>query len=71
MNLSEIGKIIKQRRQFLRLKQEDLEELSKVNKKTIQQVETGNGNPSFETLDKLANVLGMEVSINVKNLNNG
>lgn len=71
MNLSEIGKIIKQRRQFLRLKQEDLEEISKVNKKTIQQVETGNGNPSFETLDKLANVLGMEVSINVKNLNNG
>lgn len=67
----EIGEILKKRRQFLGLRQGDVEELSGINKKTIQQVEMGRGNPSLETLEKLTGILGMEVRVHVKDLENG
>ena len=67
----EIGEILKKRRQFLALRQEDVEELSGINKKTIQQAELGSGNPSLKTLDKLASILGMEIMVQVKDLENG
>ena len=67
----EIGDYLRQRRQFLQLKQEDLEELSGINKKTIQLVEAGKGNPSLSTLEKLADVLGLIFSVHVKQVENG
>jgi transcriptional regulator with XRE-family HTH domain len=71
MKPEEIGDILKERRQFLHLTQEDMEELCGINKKTIQQVEMGKGNPSLETLGRLANTLGMELMVQVKDLENG
>ncbi len=67
----EIGEIFKKRRRFLGLRQEDVEELSGVNMKTIQQVELGRGNPSIVTLEKIASILGMEVTVQVKDQGNG
>lgn len=69
MSVVEIGNAIKFRREFLGLRQEDLAEMSGVTIKTIHLVETGTGNPSVETLNKLANVLGMELVIQVKKIN--
>ncbi|MBN8864365.1 MAG: helix-turn-helix transcriptional regulator [Sphingobacteriales bacterium] len=69
MNAVEIGNAIKFRREFLSLRQEDLAEMSGIAIKTIHLVETGTGNPSVETLDKLATVLGMELVIQVKKIN--
>jgi transcriptional regulator with XRE-family HTH domain len=66
MEASEIGKSIKFRREFLNLRQEDLAEMSLITSKTIHLIETGTGNPSLETLEKLANVLGMELTIQVR-----
>lgn len=66
MNLIEIGKIIRFRREFLSLRQEDLAEMSAVTTKTIHLIESGTGNPSLETLEKLTTVLGMEILIQVK-----
>jgi y4mF family transcriptional regulator len=63
----EIGETIKERRDVLRLQQKDLAELAGVSLRTIVQIENGSGNPSLETLNKLALVLGMEVRLNVKN----
>lgn len=71
MNSTKIGELLKERRNFLNLNQEDLAEMSGINKKTIQQVEMGKGNPSLETLEKMAAVLGMEVLVQIKNLNHG
>ena len=66
MNSDEIGKNVKLRREFLQLRQEDLAEMSGINARTIHLVETGKGNPSLHTLEKLANILGMELVIQVK-----
>ena len=68
MTVKEIGELIKKRREFLNLRQEDLSELSKVTIKTIHLVEQGSGNPSYETLNKLSVVLGLELLLQVKKL---
>ena len=70
MNLEEIGNFIKARRQRIGVRQEDLAQMSGVNIKTIQQIEMSTGNPSFETLSKLSEVLGLEIIVQIKaNLN--
>ena len=61
-----LGKQIKNRRKILKIRQEDLAEISKVALRTIVSVERGEGNPSLETLLKLADVLGMQLQFNVK-----
>jgi transcriptional regulator with XRE-family HTH domain len=66
MTIQELGAAIKFRRDFLNLRQEDLAELSGVTVKTIHLIESGNGNPSFETIQKIAVVLGMELVLHVK-----
>ncbi len=66
MNSKEIGNALKFRREFLNMRQEDLAELSGVTIKTIHLTETGSGNPSAATLGKIAEVLGMELIIQVK-----
>ncbi|HXA00991.1 MAG TPA: helix-turn-helix transcriptional regulator [Cytophagaceae bacterium] len=66
MNVDDVGKILRERRQFLNLKQEDLAEISGVAIKTIYAVELGKGNPSLETLMKILKVLGMEINIQTK-----
>ena len=69
MNLVQIGLLIKQRRESLRLRQEDLSELSHVTIKTIHLIEQGKANPSFETLNKIAEVLGLELLLKIKQIN--
>lgn len=64
----EIGEIIKKRRDCLSIKQEDLSEMTGITSKTIYLIENGKGNPSFDTLNKLLDVLGFEISINIKKL---
>jgi transcriptional regulator with XRE-family HTH domain len=69
MLLIEMGKSMKFRREFLNLRQEDLAEMSGITTKTIHLIETGTGNPSIETLEKLVNILGMELLLQVKKSN--
>ncbi len=69
MELKEIGGLIKKRREFLNLRQEDLSDLSKVTIKTVHLVEQGNGNPSFKTLQKLSSVLGLQLQLIIKQVN--
>ncbi len=52
-----------ERRKVLGLTQEDLAELSGVGLRTVKAIETGKGNPSLKTLQKLAKVLAMEVQL--------
>lgn len=66
MEAKEIGELIKKRREFLNLRQEDLAELSNVTIKTIHLIELGKGNPSFLTLSKLSEVLGLELLLQIK-----
>lgn len=71
MNLAEMGELFQKRRVSLRLRQEDLSEMSGINMRTIQLLEAGKGNPSFGTLEKLALVLGLEIILQIKQTTNG
>ena len=67
MHYEEIIHSIKERREILKVTQEALAELSGVGLRTLKQFESGKGNPTLLTLQKSADVLGMEVCIQVKN----
>lgn len=68
MSKKAIGNSIKARRKALRVKQSQLAELAKVSINTVYKIERGQANPTLETLDGIADVLGMEVSLKVKKL---
>jgi len=68
MHFEELIKIIKERRDTLRVTQESLAQLSGVGLRTLKQFESGKGNPTLQTLQKIADVLGLEVSLKVKNI---
>lgn len=68
MHFKELIKIIKDRREVLQVTQETLAVSSGVGLRTLKQFESGKGNPTLLTLGKLADALGMEVCLKVKNL---
>lgn len=57
---------IKERRKILDITQETLAEISGVGLRTLKQFESGKGNPTLETLQKLCEVLGLELRLEVK-----
>ena len=57
---------IKERREVLKVTQEDLAKLSGIGLRTLKQFESGKGNPTLKTIQKLADVLGLEVCLRVK-----
>jgi y4mF family transcriptional regulator len=68
MLVSVLGQSIKNRRKELRITQPHLAELANISTNTIYKLERGQGNPSLEVLNKLAEVLGMELSLTVKKI---
>lgn len=64
----DIAKDIKERRSQLGISQQDLAEISEVSLATIKDIERGKGNPSLTTLEKIADVLGMEVMLQIKQM---
>ncbi|WP_370408992.1 helix-turn-helix domain-containing protein [Tenacibaculum dicentrarchi] len=60
--------IIKNRRENLNVTQEMLADLSGVGLRTLKQFESGKGNPTLETLNKLGAALGVELTFIVKNV---
>jgi len=61
-----LGETIKSRRKELKITQPHLAELANISTNTLYKIERGLGNPSLEVLTKLADVLGMELSLEVK-----
>lgn len=57
---------IKARRIMLGLKQEDLAEMTGVSLATIKDIDRGVGNPSLRILERIVEVLGMEIQVNAK-----
>ena len=68
-HLSIIINQIKERREMLKLTQESLADLSGLGLRTLKQLEGGKANPTFNTLQKLADVLGLELVLQVKKCN--
>lgn len=61
-----LGDTIKQRRKELGITQPHLAELAQVSTNTLYQLERGISNPSLLVLTKIANVLGLELRLEVK-----
>ena len=59
---------IKERRKVLAISQETLAEISGVGLRTLKQFESGKGNPTLETLQKLCDALGLEIKLEVKSI---
>ncbi|MCB9019420.1 MAG: helix-turn-helix transcriptional regulator [Chitinophagales bacterium] len=68
MHQASLIQTIKKRREILQVSQETLAELTGVGLRTLKQLESGRGNPTLSTLQKIADVLGMEVCLKVKEI---
>ncbi len=68
MNQREIGAQIAERRKVLGIDQKTAAELSGVSVHTFSNVESGKGNPSVKTLEKMLEALGLELRIQLKQL---
>lgn len=68
MHVEELIKAVKERRDSLQVTQETLAQLSGVGLRTLKQFESGRGNPTLNTLQKIVDVLGLEVSLKLKNV---
>ena len=66
MHLGEITETLKKRRKLLGLTQVQFTELSGVSLRAVKAFESGKSNPTFKTLTKLAEVLDMELNLEVK-----
>lgn len=62
----EFYSIIKERRTLLGLTQQDLADYTGLSVRIIKSIETGKGNPSVGTLNKIADILGLELTLKVK-----
>jgi transcriptional regulator with XRE-family HTH domain len=59
--VQQLAPLLKSRRKDLKIKQEDLSETTGVALRTIRDLEKGIGNPSLHTLEKVMQVLGIEL----------
>jgi len=59
MSTQIIGKQIKERRRLLKITQTDLSELAGVSLRTIKAIETGDGNPTIENVNRILTPLGL------------
>lgn len=66
MLIREIGKSIKLRRKALKITQPDLAQLAKVSINSLYKIERGQTNPTINIIEKITNVLGLEVKLEVK-----
>jgi transcriptional regulator with XRE-family HTH domain len=64
-----LGATIQQRRKQLKITQPHLAELAEVNVNTIYRIERNEANPTLQVLNKILEVLGMELKIEVKKIN--
>ena len=67
MTNDEIIKVIKERKDILKINQEYLAELSEVGIATLKRLESGKGNITLNNLQKIADVIGMEIKLELKN----
>ncbi len=67
MTNHEIIKLIKERKDILSINQEYLAELAEVGIATLKRLESGKGNITLDNLRKIADVLGFEIKLELKN----
>ena len=68
MTQQEIGNAVKERRKKLGINQQTLADLASVAINTVVAIERGEGNPQLTTLLTILDTLGLQMDINIKQL---
>ena len=68
MHFEQLVENIKKRREMLKVNQETLADVAGVGLRTLKQFESGKGNPTLLTVQKLADALGLELCLQVKKM---
>ena len=68
MLYTHLGESIKHRRKELKITQPHLAELAGISTNTLYKLERGHGNPSLKVVTKVAEVLGLELKLEVKKI---
>lgn len=68
MNIGEISDYIVRRRKTLKISQRELAELSGVSLHSLSNLESGKGNPTLESLLKVADTLGVTITAGVNRI---
>lgn len=66
MGIKTLGKVIKERRLALGTTQQQVSALAGISVNTLYQLERGQSNPTVEVMVKVAEVLGMELRLEVR-----
>ena len=66
MLVKQLGETVRIRRKELNITQPHLAELAEISTNTLYKLERGQGNPSLDVINKLAEVLGMVLTLEVK-----
>jgi y4mF family transcriptional regulator len=61
-----IGDIIKSRRKFLGITQQDLSEIVGISLRGFVDIENGKGNPTIDQIEKILDALGLSIEIKGK-----
>ena len=69
MLVIKIGQAIKERGRQLKITQSYLAEIAEISINTLYKLETGQTNVTVDVLEKILDVLGMELKLEVKKLN--
>lgn len=65
MTKIEIGKIIRDRRKFLKITQKDLAEIAGLSLRNFVDIENGKANPTLDALQKILDALGLQITVKV------
>ena len=69
MKSKERGKTLRTRRKELKIDQQTLAQMADVSVHTISDIESGKANPTIEVLDKVLRILGLDLFIGVRKVN--
>jgi len=68
MDKKQIATSIKRRRKQLEITQQDLADMSGVSTRKISDIETSKGATTIDTINKICDILGLEVLLKIKGI---
>lgn len=64
--IQKIGQLIQQRRDHMRITQQQLADMADIGINTLSKIESGQANPTLGSLQKITDILGMEITLQIK-----
>ena len=64
--IQQIGRLIQERRNHMRITQKQLADMADIGINTLYKIETGQANPTLESLQKITDILGLEITLQIK-----